>query len=201
MTRRNAGTSAGHEGDQPTVKILIVDDDEAMRLTLSDLMASLGLSVQTAKSGTEALIVLNQQPAELDIVLTDLMMPGYTGLDILKAVRARSEHILVVIMTGYASIESAVEAIRAGAYDYIAKPFTLGEAEILIRNAMERIRLQKENARLTGELQDLSQKVSQLQDGGHETRRLQREIKDEVHALGAKLDNLYERLQVPAGRR
>lgn len=189
------------KNDNPSVKILIVDDDENMRVTLSDLMETLGLSAQTAKTGTEALKILHQRPEDFDIVLTDLIMPDYNGLDILKEVKKRSEDILVAIVTGYASLETAVEAIRAGAYDYITKPFTLGEVEILIRNALERIRLRKENIRLGRELQELHQRVNNSQESNQEARRIQREIKDEMQVLASKLDKIYELLQPRVVRR
>lgn len=189
------------KNDNPGVKILIVDDDENMRVTLLDLMETLGLSAQTAKTGAEALKILNQHTEDFDIVLTDLMMPDYNGLDILKEVKKRNEDILVAIVTGYASLETAVEAIRAGAYDYITKPFTLGEVEILIRNALERIRLRKENIRLSRDLQELNQKVNNSHESNQEARRIQREIKDEVNVLASKLDKIYELVQQRVVRR
>jgi DNA-binding NtrC family response regulator len=173
-------------------RILIIDDDENMRVTLSDLTEMMGLEPMTAKNGTEALKILSDHKNNFDIVLTDMMMPDYTGLDMLRVVKKKNEHALVVIITGYGSIENAVDAIRAGAYDYIAKPFTVGEMEILVRNAVERIYLTKENIKLTKDLQDLYKKMNLFQEESLELRKLHREIMEELKVHASRLDKIYE---------
>src|SRR5438034_5564369 len=98
-------------------RLLIVEDDSDLRLTLCEYMETRRFSVTSAKSGTDALRLLDSGQ-QFDIIFTDLMMPpGPNGLEILKAARARSPHCYVVVMTGYSSLETAIESVRFGAFD------------------------------------------------------------------------------------
>src|SRR5262245_52868013 len=119
------------------IRILIVDDDEDMRGTLTAFIARLGVKPRAAASVAEARRLLAAEPAPFDLVLTDLKLPDGTGLDVVKAAHARSPEALVTIVTGYASLETAIEAIRLGAYDYITKPFSLDEIGVQVRNMIE----------------------------------------------------------------
>jgi CheY-like chemotaxis protein len=133
------------------LKILIVDDDKRLAAALNSLLSEENHSVVVCENGLEGIQKCREE--KFDLVITDLMMPGATGLDLLRETRRISPETLVVLVTGYASLESAVQAIREGAYDYIAKPFKLEEIKVLIHNASERIRLAHENERLLKELQ------------------------------------------------
>ena len=108
-------------------KILVVDDEEVVRLSHIRTLASVHCNVEVVKSGGEALRVMEQRPA--DVVLLDLRMPGMDGMTVLKAIKQRWPETEVVIITGYPNIESAKEAVRLGAYDYLAKP--LGPDEVI----------------------------------------------------------------------
>ncbi|MFH1604645.1 MAG: response regulator [Pseudomonadota bacterium] len=101
-------------------KILVVDDEEVVRLSHIRTLASMHCNVEVVRDGSEALQVMEQRPA--DIVLLDLRMPGMDGMSVLKAIKARWPETEVVIITGYPSVDSAKEAVRHGAYDYLAKP-------------------------------------------------------------------------------
>lgn len=131
-------------------RILITDDDGDLRELLTEAVKNWGYEVSVAKDGEEALRKLRME--RYDIVITDLMMPGMDGLTLLKKIKELDKEILVIIITGYATIETAVKAIETGAYDYIAKPFRLDELMIVIKNACERLRLTSQNKALLEEL-------------------------------------------------
>jgi len=131
-------------------RILITDDDSDLRELLTEAVKNWGYEVSVSKDGEEALRKLRME--HYDIVITDLMMPGMDGLTLLKKVKELDKEILVIIITGYATIETAVKAIETGAYDYIAKPFRLDELMIVIKNACERLRLTTQNKALLDEL-------------------------------------------------
>lgn len=147
--------------------MLIVDDDDDFRLTLHDHFSSRDFHVVMARNGSEAVKLLEYNGSNLDVVLTDLMMPGCDGLEVLKVAKRANPLIHVVVMTGYSSMETAIESIRCGAYDYIAKPFKLVEIEILVNKILEHLYLLSENRRLAEKLaadHDHSQGIEQRLD-------------------------------------
>jgi len=101
-------------------KILVVDDEEIVRLSHTRTLASVHCNVEVVPDGSEALRLMEQRPA--DVVLLDLRMPGMDGMAVLKTIKQRWPETEVVIITGYPTIETAKEAVRLGAYDYLAKP-------------------------------------------------------------------------------
>ena len=101
-------------------KILVVDDEEVVRLSHIRTLASMHCNVEVVRDGSEALRVMEQRPA--DVVLLDLRMPGMDGMEVLKQIKQRWPETEVVIITGYPNVETAKEAVRLGAYDYLAKP-------------------------------------------------------------------------------
>jgi DNA-binding NtrC family response regulator len=126
-------------------QLLLVDDDAAFRTVMAAELARSGYDVRTAASGDEALAVCAE--AEPQVILLDLQMPGLSGLDVLKTLQERRAPGEVVMLTGHGSIDTAIEAIRIGAFDYISKPCPLDELEIRIQRALERQAL-KERANL-----------------------------------------------------
>lgn len=133
------------------VRILVVDDEVGPRGVLKTVLSGKGFEVVCVEDGVRALAQFDS--ANFDLVLVDLMMPSMNGIDLLREIQERSPETLIVMITGYASLESAVGAIRAGAYDYLAKPFTIDELFVTIKNAVERISLIKENKSLLEKLQ------------------------------------------------
>jgi DNA-binding NtrC family response regulator len=101
-------------------KILVVDDEEVVRLSHIRTLASVHCNVEVVRDGKEALLVMEQRPA--DVVLLDLRMPGMDGMAVLKTIKQRWPETEVVIITGYPTVETAKEAVRLGAFDYLAKP-------------------------------------------------------------------------------
>ncbi|MFZ5453153.1 MAG: response regulator [Thermodesulfobacteriota bacterium] len=139
--------------------ILIAEDDETLAAALSEFLKEKGHQVDLAAHGGEALALLERQSYPL--IITDLVMPEADGLTVLRAARQRDPATLVVIMTGYASLDSAIGAIREGAYDYLCKPFKLQEIEIAVTNATRLIHLRRENQRLLHKLDDLTAKLKE----------------------------------------
>ncbi len=130
-------------------KILIVDDERSMRDVLSIMLRRAGYGVTVASDGEEAIAHIDKEL--FDLVITDLKMPKAGGLDVLRAVKESSPESVVLIITAFASTESAVEAIKLGAYDYLTKPFQVDEVQLIVRNALEKRRLSTENMLLKRE--------------------------------------------------
>jgi DNA-binding NtrC family response regulator len=140
------------EPSEPTVPItvLIVDDEELLVKSCGQILSSEGYTVYTEGRGRNALDSVRRHHP--DIVLTDLMLPDMDGLALLKEVKRIAPETLVVMITGFATVDSSVEAIRAGAYDYIPKPFTATQLRILIGRAAQQVRLVRDNAHLRDQL-------------------------------------------------
>jgi len=131
-------------------KILIVDDEENIREMLSSLLTKEGFAVITARNHKEA--IESTQKNDFNLALIDLVMPGIDGIQTLKELHSISQNTIGIIMTGYATIDSAVEAMKAGAFDYISKPFNLDEILLIVKHAIEYQRLQGENLLLKSQL-------------------------------------------------
>ncbi len=136
--------------EQPAPRVLVVDDDPGVRYTLREILSSEGLEVDEAPDGAAAMARLAAAPAAL--VLTDLRMPGTDGMALLRHVVARHPGTRVVLITAHGSERQAVEAVKAGAYDYFKKPFETEELLAVVRRAVEALRLSRENEQLAGEL-------------------------------------------------
>lgn len=127
-------------------KILIVDDEMIVRNFLAETLRRKHFDVTTAESGQKAIAALKD--TAFDMVITDMKMPDLTGIDILRKVKELSPHTIVVVITGFGSIENAVEAMRFGAFNYLIKPFSPDTIEALIEKAQEHTSLVEENSYL-----------------------------------------------------
>lgn len=172
------------------IRVLVVDDDADLRSALTEYISRLGATVRTAGSVEEAKRLLETEPVAFDLVLTDLKIPGGSGMDVLRAAHARSIDSLVTIITGYASIETAIEAIRLGAYNYVTKPFSLSEIGVQVRNMIERVTLSKENARLSVRLQELYQQVNRVQTERMDVVKFQEDVLRMLQENNRKLDQV-----------
>jgi len=130
-------------------KILVVDDEPLVLDSCRRVLAESGHDVDTASGGEEALARLESK--RYDLMLVDLKMPDMDGLEVLHKVRAADPSMVVAIITGYGTVETAVEAMRNGAYDYVSKPISASSLEMLAKRALETARLQKELARMEKE--------------------------------------------------
>ncbi len=140
--------------------ILVSDDSAEIREMLADYLKSVGYRVQTAPDGRKAVALINSAP--LDLVITDLQMPHVDGLGVLQAVKARQADMPVIILTGHPTVESAMGALREGAYSYLLKPVeNLEELRHIVENAMTHRRLTLENRRLMEELRVINASLAQ----------------------------------------
>lgn len=133
---------------RPVFEVLVVDDEPDLRELLIEFFRRRGIGVAGVADGRAAILELERAPARFGLILTDLNMPGADGLAVLERARRANPSAAVVIITGYATLDSAIEAVRLGAYDYLTKPFSLGQLEILLKRVTDRISLETENRQL-----------------------------------------------------
>ncbi len=145
--------------ERSPASILIVDDEEALRATLVTAFTLEGFRAVGAGSAREALQRLQRAPC--DVLLVDLRMPDIDGIQLMERVRERTPDTLVILMTGGATVESAVRALKGGAYDYILKPFSLPEIFRVVERGLEQQRLKQENVQLS-ELNRRLQEIDQI---------------------------------------
>ncbi len=153
---------APHQEESP--RILVVDDERVIREILSDFLTLEGFIVRTVEDGDVALAELERR--SFDLVISDLKMPRMGGLELLEAINELGINVLTVIMTGFGTVETAIEAMKKGAYDYLLKPFKVEEVVHVVRRGLDRQRLQMENMRLkeTLSLYKISEAISQSLD-------------------------------------
>jgi two-component system response regulator PilR (NtrC family) len=133
------------------MRILIVDDEEVLRDVLETVLRREGFDVALAATGEEALSVLDEDDA-IDLVILDVMLPGISGIDTLRAMRIANPSLPVIVITAFSSIDGAIEAMKHGAFHYIPKPFKNEEVILTVNKALEQRRLSSENERLKAEL-------------------------------------------------
>lgn len=134
-------------------RMLVVDDEKNMRHMLTSMLKKFGYTVDTATDGTEALKLVNQDT--YDFILCDLKMPNMDGMAFLEAARDQLLHTTVIMMSAYGTIDTAIEAMKKGAYDYISKPFKTDEVYLTLKKAEERENLKKENVRLKDQIRKI----------------------------------------------
>jgi CheY-like chemotaxis protein len=159
-----------HEETGARIKILIADDDKVIADILKELISNQDRSVEVCHDGLEASEKI--QNDGFDLIVVDLIMPGMGGLEVLKYAKKINPDIIVIIITGYASLETAITAIKEGAYDYIRKPCKLAEMKIVVDRATEKIRLDRENKELLRKLQDADQKLIVQKTGKNEYAKM-----------------------------
>lgn len=129
-------------------EVLIVDDEAGARELLIEFFRARGFHVTGAQDGRAAILALQRPHARFGLVVTDLNLPGADGFAVLHAARQANESCYVVIVTGYASLDSAIRAVRVGAYDYLTKPFSLGQLDVILSRICDRAGLELENRQL-----------------------------------------------------
>ena len=133
-------------------RILVVDDEASIRLTLTSMLGHHGYQVLSAERANEALEILKKE--DIDVVLADVRMPDMDGIELTRQIIADQTPVTIIVMSAYGSVESAIEAMKAGAYDYITKPFKTDEVYLTLKKADERESLRKENAALKAKMVD-----------------------------------------------
>lgn len=133
-------------------KVLLIEDDDIMRVTIEDFLKTRGYAVSSHNNGTSGLKALNK--GKYSLVITDVKLPDMSGFEILKAIKNKGLNLQVIIITGFGTIKDAVDAIKLGAFDYITKPFSLDELDVIMTKALEMMKLKEENLWLKKELMD-----------------------------------------------
>ncbi len=140
-----------------TFQILVVEDSKPLREMLVHVLKDEDTHADSAKDGKEALDKYYNAP--YDLIITDLNMPEVTGIELIKKIREQDDLVEFIIITGYASLESAVEAIKAGAFDYIIKPFKVEELKVAVRNVRDKVLLKKKNKALMEKLRGFYEEI------------------------------------------
>jgi DNA-binding NtrC family response regulator len=152
------------KSDDAGFRILIVDDNKELREILQEYLADDADSVSGATNGKEA--IEKHEQDRFDLIITDLMMPEITGMELIKRIRTRDDMTEFIIITGYASLDSAMEAVKIGAFDYIVKPFRMEELKVVVKNARDKITLRKVNKELFRKLESFYQEMNRYKQDG-----------------------------------
>ena len=137
-------------------RVVVIDDDEIMLLSCGEILTRAGFKVETFANGEDGIRRIEEAPAAL--LLVDLKMPKIDGMEVIRRVRQIDPSMVIVVVTGYATIATAVDAMKAGAYDFLPKPFTCDEFALIVNRGFERWRLGKDAERLRVEKEDAQRK-------------------------------------------
>lgn len=174
------------------LRVLIVDDDDAFRAALIEFLQLRGRQVKSCKDGQEALRVLQEEREPYDVVITDLIMPEVGGLEVIRAAKQRHAETQVVVITGFASLETAIDSMRQGAFDYVAKPFKLVEVDLIVEKISERKRLLRENQKLTERVQSLYSRLDLLKDNRSKLDRFIAETTQQLEQHAHQIDECLD---------
>ena len=161
------------------LNLLIVEDERSVRECCREVARSLGFNTQVAESRDEAYRIL--ETANADVVLLDLRLPGNNGLEVLREIKRQHPEAVVIVMTGFATVQSAVQAMKLGAYDYITKPFNFDELKLELERVAGHLKLTAENRLLREQLKS-KHGFGQLVGHSPEMEKLYRIIAKAAHS-------------------
>src|SRR6185503_18193608 len=172
--------AAAIEAPRPQPRILVVDDEPHVVQIFQDLLAQRGYEVTSSSNGDDAIVKVTT--GRFDLVLTDINLPGVDGLEVVRAAKAADKDTVVILITGYASTTTAIDALRQGAYDYITKPFDLWETNKAIERGLESRSLVVQNRRL----------IDQLEKANTELQQHEEILRRKVERATDRMATLYE---------
>jgi two-component system, sensor histidine kinase and response regulator len=170
--------------NETPARVLVVDDDESVLITVAGILEAEGYKVTSASNVDTAVDVLERE--RMDLVLTDIRMEGPSGLSLLTEIRHRWPKTTAVVLTGYASLESAIDALREGAYDYLVKPCDVEELKATVAHAVERGRLERALEERLAELETANKRISGF------ANEWQRRVDEATSQLSEKVAELSE---------
>jgi signal transduction histidine kinase/DNA-binding response OmpR family regulator len=189
------------ELNEPPVRVLVVDDEPSVADVCREFLSGEGYDVTVAASGEEALRVIpTLQP---DVILTDINLPGVSGLEVMRQARSADPDACIIVVTGYASTPSAIDALRQGAYDYVTKPFDLEAVQKIVKSGSANRRLKLSNRRLIDELSHKNEILSHHEQELRERVRLATQQLSRLYEVGKEISTsleLYPRLNVMVAR-
>jgi DNA-binding NtrC family response regulator len=182
------------------LSVLVVDDEPEIRELLVEYFRDRGCETATAGDGRAAIAALERDPSRYRLIVSDLQMPGADGLAVLRAAKTANPSCYVVIITGYASLDSAIQAVRLGAYDYLTKPFSMGQIDVIVERVTDRLALEAENRQLARQLGGRAHGERDLAgDGSASVAARLDSIESRLGRLEALLRDIGERLDRPRG--
>ena len=186
---------------EPPARVLVVDDEPSVADVCREFLSGEGYEVTVAASGEEALrLIPTLQP---DVILTDINLPGVSGLEVMRHARTADPDACIIVVTGYASTSSAIDALRQGAYEYVTKPFDLDAVQKIVKSGSANRRLKLSNRRLIEELRTKNEILSHHEQELRERVRLATQQLSRLYEVGKEISTsleLYPRLQVMVAR-
>lgn len=180
-----------NERDLQKMKILAVDDEESALKLYTSLLKEDGYDVATAQTGTQALAQIEKE--HFDLVILDLRLPDVHGTELLKEIRERAEDLSIIIVTANPSLESSMEAVRAGVYDYIIKPFSSKDLKMVVQRAIEKVRLTVENKRLLKKLEKTNAALTERVDELERFAKIATGYEETITELKGRMKELEEK--------